>query len=87
MRQPQLRVAVVDGGRVSVVRPCCGVSAVSGDLGEPAMQLLAQLVGLVLALRPAFAGEQDAGGGDSGKTGEPDQLPARTHRFRRLLGW
>jgi hypothetical protein len=50
-------------------------------------QLLAQLVGLVLALRAAFAGEQHAGGGDSGKTGEPDQLPARTHRFRRLLGW
>ena len=54
------------------------------DLGQPLVQPLAQFVGLVVALRPALARDDDAGGRHSGQAGEPDQLPGYAHRVRRL---
>ena len=44
----------------------------SGDLGEPALQPLAQLVRFVMTLRATPAGEHRARGGHSGETGETD---------------
>jgi hypothetical protein len=58
----------------------------SGDFGETAVKSLAELVGLVVFLGAALAGDNHAAGGNSGETGEPDELPARTHPFRRLKG-
>ena len=57
----------------------------SRGLGEPAVEPLAQLVRLVMTLRAALAGEHHAGGGHSGEAGETDELPAHSHRSRRLL--
>ena len=48
------------------------------------MQPFAQLVGVVLAVRPAFARDEDTGGRDTRKTGETDDLPRRSHRTRTL---
>jgi hypothetical protein len=40
---------------------------------------------VIFVVDAALAGEDYAGGGHPGETGEPDELPAHTHRFRRLL--
>jgi hypothetical protein len=48
------------------------------------VEALAQLVGVVVAVRPAPAGDDDAGRGHAGQAGEPDELPGRAHRLRRL---
>jgi len=49
------------------------------------MQPLAKLVRLIVVMGPALAGENDTGCGYAGETGESDQLPAHSHRLRRLL--
>jgi hypothetical protein len=48
------------------------------------VELLAQLVRRVLGRRAPLAGDDHAGGGDARQAGEPDQLPTRSHRLRRL---
>ncbi len=58
----------------------------TGDLGEPAMEPPAQLVGLIVTLCATLASEYDAGRGHPGETGKPHQLPAHAHQLRRLLG-
>ena len=50
------------------------------------MEALAQLVGVILARRPAAAGDDDAGRGDPGEPGEAEDLPGDAHRLRRLRG-
>jgi hypothetical protein len=50
------------------------------DLGKALMQALAQLAGLVLAVRAALAHDDCAGGGDARETGQSDELPGDTHR-------
>ena len=50
------------------------------------MKPLAQFLGAVVAVGPALAGEHYSGGGDTGETSEPDELPAHAHRRRRLIG-
>ena len=57
-----------------------------GGLGEAAVKPLAQFVRAVVAVGPALAGEHYSGGGDTGETSEPDELPAHAHRLRRLIG-
>jgi hypothetical protein len=64
-----------------VALPRRGLGAVSGDVGEPAMKPLAQLVRAVLALGAALAGHRHAGGGYAGEPCESDELPAHTHQF------
>jgi hypothetical protein len=59
---------------------------VAGDLGESAMEALAELVGLIVTLRATLASEHDAGRGHPGETGKPDELPAHAHQLRRVLG-
>jgi hypothetical protein len=48
------------------------------------MQPLAQLLGVVLALRTAPAHDDDARRGDACEPREPDELPGDPHRLRRL---
>jgi hypothetical protein len=55
------------------------------NLGEPAMEALTELVGLILALRTTLASDHDARRGDAGETSKPDQLPAHPHRLRRVV--
>jgi hypothetical protein len=70
---------------------CCGLVRLGGEasaacrgLREPAVQLFAQLVGIVVSVRAAVAGDDDAGGRDAGDTGETDELPPWAHQWRRL---
>jgi hypothetical protein len=42
------------------------------------MQAVAQLVGVDVALGPAPARDDDAGGGDARQAGEADELPGHT---------
>ncbi len=50
------------------------------------MQPVAQLVGVVVPVRTALASDDDAGGRDTCKPGETDDLPWWSHRLRRLRG-
>ena len=47
----------------------------AADLLEAAVQLSAQLVGVVVLLRAALAGHHDVGGGHARDAGEADELP------------
>jgi hypothetical protein len=53
-------------------------------LGQPAVQPLAQLVGVVVPVRSPFARDGDAGRRDTCDTGETDDLPSCAHPSRRL---
>ena len=44
-------------------------------LGQPAVEPLAQLVGLVVVVRAPAAGDDDAGRGDAAQCGESEDLP------------
>jgi hypothetical protein len=57
---------------------------VAGDLVEPAMKALAELVGLIVALRAPLASDHDPCRGHPGETSKPDQLPAHAHQPRRV---
>ena len=50
------------------------------DLGQAAVEPLAKLVGVILALGAAPAGDDHTGGGHSGQPGKTDELPGRSHR-------
>jgi hypothetical protein len=50
------------------------------DLRQPAMQPLAQLVGIVLALRSLLPHHHRAGRRDAGEAGKPYELPGDSHR-------
>ena len=76
----------VDGGvlrrrailRVPTPRPLLRARAVLAigqprGTGEPAVQPLAQLVGVVVPLGAAPAGDDHAGRGDAGESGEADR--------------
>jgi hypothetical protein len=52
---------------------------VAGHLGESAMQALSKLVGGILTLGTTLSGDDHAGRGHPGETGESDQLPAHAH--------
>ena len=58
---------------------------VAGHLVEPAMKALAELVGLIIALRPSLASDHDPRRGHPGETSKPDQLPAHAHQPRRVM--
>lgn len=58
---------------------------VAGSLVEPAMKALAELVGLIVALRATLASDDDARRGHPGETSKPDQLPAHAHQPRRVV--
>jgi hypothetical protein len=53
---------------------------VAGDLGESAVQAVAKFVGGILTLGTTLSGDDGAGRGNAGETGEPDQLPVHAHR-------
>ena len=57
---------------------CAGEA--SFNLLQPAMQPLAQLVGVVLLLRAPLARHDRAGGGHAREPGETDELPGHPHR-------
>jgi hypothetical protein len=50
------------------------------------VQPLAQLVGVVLAVRTSLASDEDTCSRDTRKTSETDDLPRRSHRLRSLSG-
>src|SRR5690349_4508976 len=52
-------------------------------LGEAAVQAIAELDRVVLALGAAPPGDDRAGGGDAGDPGEADELPGDAHRTYR----
>ena len=62
------------------------LTTISRDFGKPLTKMLSKLVGLIIMLGTTPPGEDHAGGGDSGETGESQYLPAGTHQFRSLLG-
>jgi hypothetical protein len=62
------------------------VVLVAGNLSQPAMEAVTELVGLVITLGPTRASDHDAGGGHPGEASEPDELPAHAHQLRRVLG-
>jgi hypothetical protein len=43
------------------------------------MELVAKLVGVVVSLGAAFAGDDHAGGGHAGEAGDSDELPGHPH--------
>ena len=49
------------------------------------MKALAELVGLILALRTSLASDHDPRRGHPGETGKPDQLPSHAHQPRRVM--
>ena len=51
----------------------------AGHLGESLVQALAKLIRGILTLGTALAGDDHAGRGHAGQTGEPDELPAHAH--------
>jgi hypothetical protein len=55
------------------------------DLAESPMKTVAQLVGLIVSLRTTLASDHDAGRGDAGQPGEPDEFPAHAHQLHRVL--
>ena len=60
------------------------LTTISCNFGKPLTKTLSKLVGLIIMLGTTPPGEDHAGGGDSGETGESQYLPAGTHRFRSL---
>jgi hypothetical protein len=54
------------------------------DFLQAPVQAIAQLGGVVLALRAAPPRDDDAGRGDARDAGQPDDLPGDAHRLRRL---
>jgi hypothetical protein len=63
--------------------PCSATVARRG-LGQPAVQPLTQLVGIVVSVRSPLARDDDAGRRDTCNTGETDDLPSCVHPSRRL---
>lgn len=49
------------------------------------MQALSELVGRILTLGTTLSGDDDAGRGDPGETGQADELPAHAHQLRRVV--
>ena len=52
---------------------------VAVDLGQAAVEPVAQLVGVVVLLGPALAGHDHAGGRHAGEAGDSDELPGHAH--------
>jgi hypothetical protein len=75
-----LCVAVFRGGTHGLLRRHRWLRIVAGSLGKSAMQALSKLIGGIFTLGTTLSGEDDAGRGYPGETGEPDQLPAHAHR-------
>ncbi|MFZ1995451.1 MAG: hypothetical protein WAU75_15170 [Solirubrobacteraceae bacterium] len=78
-------MAVFGGGAHGLVGGARWLKMVAADLGESAMQALSELVGRILVLRTTLSGDDDAGRGDPGETGEADELPAHVHQLRRVV--
>jgi hypothetical protein len=68
------RFAVVAG------LPGSRLNVFARDLLEPAVESVPQLLRLVVALGPAPAGDDYAGGRHPTKTSEPDHLPWHAHQ-------
>jgi len=60
--------------------PFAGPLGLGRGLGEAAVQAIAELDRVVLALGAAPPGDDRAGGGDAGDPGEADELPGDAHR-------
>ena len=52
---------------------------VAVDLGQSAVEPVAQLVGVVVLLGPALAGNDHAGGRHAREAGDSDELPGHAH--------
>jgi hypothetical protein len=72
------------GARPAVSR-VRGLVVIAGNLVEPPMKAVAELVGLILALRTSLASDHDPRRGHPGETGKPDQLPSHAHQPRRVM--
>jgi hypothetical protein len=75
-------VSTVVPSKPSVI--ALGAVTVVPGLGEPSVEPIAQLVGVVVALRAAPARDHGTGRGHACEPGEPDHLPGHAHRLRRL---
>jgi hypothetical protein len=75
MPQPSRRGALTLG----VLDAPRGLRIVAGNLGEPAMQALAKLVGRILTLRTTLARHNDTRRRDPGQPRKPEELPTHAH--------